>query len=322
MNILIFGAGAVGSTFGGFLSRTGSRICLYGRAWHLAKIRKNGLRVSGIWGNHTFRKFTLFTDLQSIRKSRLDFDLVLLTVKSMDTEKACRELEKIVSRRSVVLSLQNGLGNVECLHRHFPKKQVLAGRVIFGAVLGPGRVRVTVSADDVCIGETSGQGVTPRVREIASLFTRAGIRTVTVKDIRPHLWGKVLYNCALNPLASLLEVHYGALLENEFARSLMADIVREIYSVARKKKIPLLQKDSEDYRRLLFGRLIPATYAHHPSMLQDFRRGRATEIEALNGAVLRLGKSAGVLTPVNQVLTRLIKAKECGCGKNVRRSRG
>lgn len=310
MNILVFGAGAVGSTFGGFLSRTEHRVCLYGRPWHLSKVKKRGLRMNGIWGRHLFRAFVLFSDLLTLQKSGLRFGLVLLTVKSTDTGKACRELRKICSKDTVILSLQNGLGNVECLHRHFPKKQVLAGRVIFGAVIKPGKVTVTVSADDVCVGETYGRRITPRVRSIAGLFSKAGIRTRAVPDIRQYLWGKVLYNCALNPLASLLEVHYGALLENESTRILMGEIVKEIYRVARKQKIRLLEKTPEAYRRLLFRKLIPFTYAHHPSMLQDFLRKRPTEIEALNGAICRMGSSFGVPVPVNFALTELVKAKE------------
>jgi len=107
-----------------------------------------------------------------------------------------------------------------------------------------------------------------------------------------------------------LEVHYGALLENAHTRLLMKKIVAEIYRVVRRQRVKLLQRTDADYTELLFKKLIPATYAHHPSMLQDFRRGRRTEIDALNGAVCRLGRKLGIHTPVNEILTDLIKAKE------------
>ncbi|HNV85946.1 MAG TPA: ketopantoate reductase family protein [Candidatus Omnitrophota bacterium] len=315
MNILIFGAGAVGSIFGGFLSRTEHRITLYGRPWHLRRVKKQGLRIEGIWGRHVFRKFGTVTDFSALKKNASRFDLILLTVKSPDTEKACRELGQIVSPGTLILSLQNGIGNVECLHRYFPSRNVLAGRVIFGAVIDPGKVRVTVSADAVRIGETAVRKITPRVKKLTALLTRAGIQSGAVADIRQFIWGKALYNCALNPLASLLDVHYGALLENLHTRLLMKEIVAEIYRVARKRRIRLLQRTDADYVRLLFGRLIPATYAHHPSMLQDLRRGRRTEIDALNGAICRLGRESGVRTPVNEVLTGLVKARECCSAK-------
>lgn len=309
MRILIFGCGAIGSAFGGFLSRTEHEIFLYGRPWHLGRIRLHGLKVEGIWGRHTFRRFHLFTDLGKLAR-RKPFDLVLLTVKAFDTERAAKELRKIVSKSTLILSIQNGLGNIETLQRIFLKENVLAARVIFGVEIWPGKIKITVWADRVLVGETAVKKVTLRVRELAHLFTGAGIPAKAARDIRIPIWSKVIYNCALNPLASLLEVHYGALVENPFTRRLMENIIQEAYEVAGRMKLKLEPQSAGAYRRLFFRRLVPATYDHHPSMLQDLRKGRSTEIDALNGALLRLGKRVGVPTPVNEFLTYVMKAKE------------
>ena len=309
MRILVFGAGAIGSVVGGFLSRSSNEVILYGRARRLSSVKRNGLKVTGILGRHTFKHFKLCTKLSKLSCFLRAFDLVLLTVKSFDTRRAARELKPLIGPHTLVCSLQNGLGNIETLHEFFPKRQVLAGRVIFGSELKRDRANVTVWGGDVLIGETQSLNMTSRVGELAKLFTRAGIRSKPVRDIRTHLWGKVIYNCSLNPLASLLGVHYGELLEHPETRLIMRAIVGECYAVAKRARIRLTPKTPAAYEKLLFRRLIPATYHHHPSMLYDLKRSRKTEIDVLNGAVCRLGKRFGVKTPVNQFVTQLVKRK-------------
>ncbi len=310
MNILVFGAGAIGSAFGGFLSKTEHTVVLYGRSWHLERVRRSGLWVSGLLGRHTFKRLIVYTKLRELIESGLKFDLVLLSVKSFDTGTACQELCRLATKESIVVALQNGLGNIEILHRYFSKRQVLAARVIFGVELVPGKIKITVWADDVLIGETANRKLTPRICELASLFSSVGLKSKPVRDIRQAIWAKVIYNCSLNPLASLLKVHYGALLGNEGTRAFMVQIVKEAYAVAKKMRIPLLPSAAEDYVRLLFRRLIPVTYNHHPSMLQDLLRGRRTEIESLNGTIWRYAEKIGVKVPANELLTRLIRMKQ------------
>jgi 2-dehydropantoate 2-reductase len=131
-----------------------------------------------------------------------------------------------------------------------------------------------------------------------------------VKNIERYIWSKVVYNCALNPLASILDVPYGELLNTDETKRLMRQIVREVYAVAQERGIRLVPGSARGYVRLLFDRLIPLTAAHHPSMLQAIRRGKPTEISALNGAIVNLGRESGVATPVNEILAELIRVKE------------
>jgi 2-dehydropantoate 2-reductase len=145
---------------------------------------------------------------------------------------------------------------------------------------------------------------------LAALLAEAGIPTLPTDRIHAYLWGKVLYNCSLNPTATLLGSHYGELLEHEETREICRRVVREIYAVAEARRVDLLVPTPDAYIGQLFDRLVPATYDHHPSMLQDIRAGRRTEIDAMNGAVVRYGREASVSTPTNELLTYLIQALE------------
>lgn len=310
MKILVFGAGAVGLTVGGFLSRDHD-VTLLGRPRYLNPIRKKGLTVSGIWGRHHFPRFSFALSLAQVKKFKTRFDLVLITVKAYDTERAAREIKKIAGPKTLLLSLQNGLGNIEALHRYFPKKRVLAGRIIFGVeMLAPARVKVTVMAEPSAIGETYKKGKSARAIKIAAMLSRAGVPAAVCQDVKALLWAKVIYNCALNPLASVLGSHYGFLMEKEITRMLMDEAVREIYAVAKKARVYLKPETAEEYLALFYSKLVPRTYAHHPSMLQDLRNGKKTEIEALNGAIAKIGKKFSVPTPVNAMLADMIRQKE------------
>jgi len=310
MRFLVFGAGSIGSAFGGFLSKKHD-VTLLGRSWHINPIRRRGLKVTGIWGSHNFRKFAgLLDDEDKLVKAEQEFDYILLATKANDTAHAARAIANIARPNTVVVSLQNGLGNVEVLSKHIPEKNILGGRVIFGVVLGEGSIEVTVCADDTLLGEVGRDKGLSKARKLASIFNECGLSSRAVKDIDRNIWSKVVYNCALNPLASILDIPYGELLNTDETRDLMKRIVREVYAVAKKKGVSLVPKTPEGYIRLLFTKLIPLTAAHHPSMLQAIKRRKPTEIGALNGAIAEFGRATGTATPVNIMLTELIRAKE------------
>jgi 2-dehydropantoate 2-reductase len=298
MKILIFGAGGVGSVLGGFLARTGHAVSLLGRRWHLDVIKKDGLTISGIWGNYRIKAFDLYTEVSQIKEP--GFDLILLTVKAYDTSKALGQLLPLMKERTILLSFQNGLGNVETLLEKVSPEKFLAGRVIFGVETLPGQVKVTVNADDVVLGAMPG--VTPVLspERMAAVFQNSKIPTKAVPNILTFLWAKVIYNCALNPLCTVHEIPYGKILENEERKRSMELIVRECYAVALKKEVELEPQTAQEYLELLSGSLIPKTALHFPSMLQDLKKGKPIDIDALNGAICRMGKELGVPTPENQ----------------------
>ncbi len=310
LKVLVYGAGAVGSTAGGFLSKD-HEVTLLGRKKHLDAIRRTGLEISGIWGNFHFKKFTYETSASALIRKKPRYDLILVTVKSYDTAQAAKDISRLLGPKTLVLNLQNGIGNAEILRRRIPASRILSARVIFGTAMPePGHIRITVMAEPTAIGEAFKKKLTPRVSEIVKVFSKAGFPSAAAPDVRSVLWAKVIYNCALNPLASLRNCHYGFLTEKQGTRDMMDRVIDEIYAVAKKAGVALTPPGAESYRRLFYSRLVARTYNHRPSMLQDLENGKQTEIEALSGEIARLGKRFRVETPMNAALARAIRVKE------------
>jgi len=312
MNILVLGAGSIGSVFGGLLCKAGNDVTMVGRKPHMRAISSGHLLIDGIWGEHRIRTLKCYSNLKdAVEHETGGFDVVLLTVKSYDTEPVLHDVRRCFSISPPVVSLQNGLGNVEKLEQIIGKEKTVGGRVIFGVeFIRPAHVRITVEADKTIIGALPQGMEGPFVEHLAQLFTDAGIPTVTTDEIEHYIWGKVLYNCALNGLATIVDAHYGKLLGNAGTRDIMHRIIDEIFMLARSRKVKLDWNSPDQYTRILFDELIPKTFEHHPSMLQDIRQGKKTEIDALNGAVADLGERAGLYLDYNRTIRNLIKAKE------------
>jgi 2-dehydropantoate 2-reductase len=312
MKILVLGAGAIGSVFGGLLAKKGNSVCLVGRKPHLDAIKRQGLMIEGIWGTHRVHSLTGYESFFDLKAHEpLTFDVILLCVKSYDTEIILRELLTHYPEPCPVISLQNGLGNIETIEKLLGKEKTIGGRVIFGVeFIEPGSVRVTVSADKTVIGGLPGGIQKDFVTMLAGKFTAANIPTEVTDDIQRYIWGKVIYNCALNGPATLLNVHYGALLSSESSKNIMRRIVEEIFAVMQSKNIVLDWSTPEEYQQVLFNSLIPLTFKHHPSMLQDIMRHKKTEIDALNGAIVEMAGKAGFDVPFNWAVKQFIKAKE------------
>jgi len=311
MRVLIAGAGALGSVFGGFLRRAGLDVTLLGRRGHLEAVAQRGLTIDGIWGSHHVTGFSIATDAAALRGR---FDVVLVPVKSYDTQAMAEAVAKSVAADGVAISLQNGLGNVETLERVVGAERALGARVIFGATLpAPAHVRVTVFADPTAVGALV-PGRHPRrdaaAERWAAIIDAAGVPAVVTHRLAALLWAKVFYNAALNPLGALLGVHYGALPEHGESRALMDQVIDEAFAVARAEQVALPWDSAAEYQREFYGRLVAATFDHRSSMLQDLERGRRTEIDAINGAIWRRGAERGINTPVNETLTRLVHAVE------------
>jgi len=313
--VLIAGAGALGSVFGGLLRLARHEVTLLGRAAHLRAIADQGLRVDGLWGDQCATGFDLAEEANAVRGV---FDAILMTVKSYDSAAVAAAVAKRRAHDGVVVSLQNGLGNVEAIAEYVSPEHLLAGRVIFGAqAIAAGHVRVTVYADPVLIGAAHGENegaLAGRARLWAGHFAAAGIPSEFCGDVEGALWGKVLYNAALNPLGALLGVHYGALSENAQARAIMDAVIDEVFAVAVAEGVHLPWPSPAAYRAAFYERLVPATFDHRSSMLQDLERGRRTEVDAINGEVWRRGAAHRIATPVNELLTALVQAREAMTG--------
>lgn len=309
MNVLVVGLGALGTVYSCLLKNQGHRVTAVVKAGVEETLKNQGVVVSGIWGEHQAQLDQVVSNYNDLGEQT--FDLILVTVKSFDTYQVVAQLEKYITPQTYVVLLQNGYGNFEAAARSVPTQNILLGRVIFGAeTVGVGVSKVTVIADDVVIGSPQNLVDFAVLEELAQVFGRVGIPTRASRDVMKFVWGKIIYNSALNPLGAIFEVNYGKLVENEYTRGMIDQIIEEIFLLLKGLGQETLWSDAEAYKKDFYGKMIPTTAAHHASMLQDIRRGRKTEIDALNGAVVELGRQHSLVLPVNEFITRLVKAKE------------
>jgi 2-dehydropantoate 2-reductase len=293
LRFLIFGAGAMGSFVGALLARS-HEVTLVGRPGHVDAIRRDGLIVTG--------RTELEVRPRAVEQlSRAGpVDVVVVTVKSYDTRAAVGALEPLWGQ-ATFLSLQNGLGNVELLAER--AERVLAGVTYSGVTfLGPGRIEHAGTGDTV-LGPFRGASLADADR-LASAFRESGIEASVTESIQTTLWRKAALNACFNPLTGLLEMRSGALASSSSLSACSRLIVSEAVAVARASGVAL--DEAELLERVRAVSL--ATARNKSSMLQDMQKGRRTEIDAINGAIARLGEERGIDCPVNRVLTLLVKA--------------
>jgi 2-dehydropantoate 2-reductase len=307
--ILITGLGALGTVFATFLKEAGHAVHALTREKYLSALADRKLRVTGIWGDHEAELDGIHGSIDPLRN--ISFDLIILTVKSYDTAAAIEQVKPLVGKDTLVMAAQNGYGNYETVAAAIGKEHALLARVIFGVKLpAPGRAEVTVIADDVRMGQPDNAVDPERVWAIAAAINEAGIPTSYAGNVAAVLWDKILYNAALNPLGAVLECSYGQLAENAGTRQVMDRIIDEIFLVAQAQNMPLNWNTPGEYRQYFYETLVPPTAKHFPSMYYDMKAGKRLEIDALNGAIVRLAREKGVAVPVNETITLLITAKE------------
>ncbi len=311
MQYLIYGAGALGQAIGCMLAADGHQVDLVLRERFIAPIKNDGLEVTGIFGEYRTaeNRLGLLQDLQG--RDGSGYDAILLTTKSYDTEAALADIATLAECDCPVFSLQNGCGNLEKVEQRFGPARSLAARVITGfEITRPGSVRITVSADAVHVGGCVRGEIPPAARQLAAALAHAGLPCVAVADIYQSLFAKLLYNCALNPLGAILGVHYGALAESSETRALMDTVIEETFAVITAMGGTTPWSEAAQYKRLFYEQLVPATYNHRPSMLQDLENKKPTEVEAMVGYVVAQGLKYKVATPCCQFLAALVRFKE------------
>jgi len=301
MKIVVLGAGAVGLTIAAKLSRV-AEVHAVTRKRHADAVREQGLLMTGIWGEGTYR----FSCSEDIPFAWQAADCYILTAKSTDTETICRQFADAIRGRDL-MSLQNGIGNEEIIGQFTDR--IIGGMIITGFEWrGDAAVHVSVEAAPMKIGRFPS-GTDETVERLADLLVAAGIRAETTDNIRSDLWYKTLYNCALNPLGAIMNVPYGALFDPH-ARAIIAEIIGELYQVAEAEGITLPLETPEAYLEYLWTVQLPATAAHHSSMLQDLAHGRKTEIDFMNGVVAALARRHGLNAPYNACIAELIRFRE------------
>ena len=300
MRIAVVGSGAMGSLFGGMLAEAGEEVTLVD-VWeeHVRAINERGLRVRGVGGERTIR-VAATTKPGEVGP----VDLVLIFVKSYDTEKAAADALPMASGETAFLTLQNGLGNVEKIAGVVGSHRVVVGVTAQGStLLGPGEIR-HAGVGATTIGELNG-ATTARILKIKEAFNRAGLATEVSASILDAVWSKVLVNVGINALTALTGLRNGELLAFPEIRGVMRRAVLEAQEVAEAKGVRIGGDPVEKVYEVA-----EATAANRSSMLQDIDRGRRTEVGALNGAIVEMGRRLGVDTPVNEALTAAVLGLE------------
>lgn len=298
MKIAIVGPGAIGCLFGGILSQGGHEIWLIDRQRERARLLgRRGVWISGVTG-----EFNARVRATASPRDAGEAELAVIAVKSHDTREAAETARTLVGAETTVLTVQNGLGNVEVLQEVLGEDRVIGGVTSQAATLiAPGQVHHAGQGATV-IGEPSGE-LTERLTDIAAAFSSAGLHADLTTDLPGDVWSKLVVNAGINAVATLAQVRNGGLLESQHLRELLSQAVAEAAEVAKAKGIRLSREDMGAYAQEICQR----TANNVNSMLQDVHRQRRTEVEAINGAVVREGEAAGVQTPINQVLTALIR---------------
>ena len=309
MKITVVGPGAMGCLIAGFLkNKTKEEVWLYDKFPERAgQIRNNFVKIEGLSGNHQI-KLNATADPKEIGIS----DLVIICVKSYSTEDACKDIKDLVGESTYVMTLQNGIGNVQILNDYFGPEKIIAGITNHGAtLLGVGHVRHAGKGDTI-IGKSDGK-LSGALKEISGILNKAGFETKISKDIDSVIWSKLIINVGINALTAITRLNNGKLTEYEEARSLLRGAVQEAARIVKRKRIKLAYDDPIQKAESV----CKATAANVSSMLQDVMNKKKTEIDFINGAVVRQGKALGIATPVNEVLTNLVKTIETSYDKRV-----
>lgn len=292
--IAVMGAGAVGCYYGGMLARAGIEVVLIGRPAHVEAIARDGLRLET-------RSFDARVRLAASAgpEAARGAQLVLFCVKSTDTESAAALLRPHLAPDAMLLALQNGVDNADRLRQALPAHPVAAAVVYVATEMaGPGHVRHH-GRGELVIEPSS------RSEAVARMLVAAGVPTQVSADVRASLWSKLILNCAYNALSALARQPYGQLVQGEGVEQVMRDVVAECVEVARAEGVSLPAGIVGEVLGL--AQTMPAQYS---STAQDLARGKRSEIDHLNGFVVRRGAALGIRTPANRVLHTLVKLLE------------
>jgi 2-dehydropantoate 2-reductase len=297
MGTLIVGTGALACLFAAQLEKSGNDITILG-SWPegVEALRRHGVRFVDLDGSkHSFHVKVIETPDRAG-----NFAQCLVLVKSWQTQRVAKQIGNCLSKNGMALTLQNGLGNAEILMKVLTPDRVALGVTTVGArMLEPGCVQFTGNGK-IYLEDRSG------LREFGLMLCHAGFIVEFVVDPVALLWGKLIINAGINPLTALLRVTNGELLERPAARVLLAEVVKEAAVVAASQGITLSYPDPV----IAVEEVARNTATNHSSMLQDILNGRTTEIEAINGAIVRVGEPMGASTPINWVLWKLVKSLE------------
>lgn len=301
MRIAVLGAGSIGILFGTLLHESGNEVTLYNRNRNIVRtVRRNGARVQ-----EGLRIIQATIPIEAPPRNLREKDIVIVTVKAYDTPDVARKYRGRIDPGTIVLSLQNGLGNYETLAGHLGKTSVIVGSTTEAALMAKPGLVVHTGHGQTWLGEYDGRE-SDRCNQIGQVLRKAGLPATPTRDIRGIIWKKAIVNSAINPLSALTRWTNGELGQSEDLRTIMREVIYEGSRIGAAEGVVL------DARRLMgfATRILHATAQNRSSMLQDIESRRRTEIEQLNGILVKSGRKHWVQTPFNSILVHLVKALE------------
>ncbi len=310
MKALIYGGGSVGLGIASCLLKSKAAVDIIAREEVVATLQQNGLVRKGIFGEFYAKPadFNCFSSLNSVSKQRYDY--IVVSVKSCDSLEAAKDISQhknLFDDKSEIVLFQNGWGNAEIFYSFLPKSKIFNARVITGfSRYKPNEVTITVHADAIHIGSLFGEHWS-KIEELCKAISDGDIPCEPTDEIEKDLWAKMLYNCALNPLGAILDVPYGILAGNESTRLIMDKICEEIFQVLAVTGHETHWKKTSDFLKVFYDKLVPDTAEHKSSTLQDIQAGKRTEIEALNGAIIKLAEKHNIDVPYNKTIYNMIR---------------
>ena len=299
IRVAVLGAGAVGCYYGGMLARAGHAVTLIGRPVHVEAFRKSGLHFEGL----TFDEqvpVEASSDAAAVRGARL----VLFCVKSTDTEQAAAQIAPHLDADAIVVNLQNGVDNTERIQAKVSQPVVPAVVYVATEMKGPGHLKHH-GRGDLVIGNLNGNISFNLLQELKIQFEKASIPVVVSGNVAGELWTKLVVNCAYNALSAITQLPYGKLIAGPGIRETMRDVVDETLAVAKASGVQM----APDMLAKVY-KIAEAMPTQYSSTAQDLARGKPTEIDHLNGYVVRRGEVLGIPTPANRALHALVKLIE------------
>ena len=296
MNIVVYGAGAIGSLFGAILSKN-NNVVLIGRKAHVETINKNGLIVEG--KTNIKKKVLSFENIKNVSPP----DLMIISVKSYDTEKTMIQAKKLIRKKTVVMSLQNGLDNIEKIEKYVSRDRIAVCITTHGAIFSKPGVIIHTGFGKTIIGNPNGED-TNKLLDIVKIFNEAGVETTVSDDIICEMWIKGIINSSINPLTTIFNCKNGYLLENPILEKLVEKICKESTHIAYSYGLDL------DYNEMIMKtkKVIYDTNENFSSMLQSYKKGKKTEIDNINGVILKIGKKNDLNVFLNDFLIHLINS--------------
>jgi len=297
--IAVVGAGAVGGYFGGMLARAGASVIFIGRLAFVDAVMQNGLFLdAGQFQEHV--RVAASADLAAARGA----EIILFCVKTTDTAETAHALAKLLSKDAVIVSMQNGVDNAEQIEAASGLKALPAAVYVAASVPAPGTIK-HAGRGDLVLGPKNE--ITERV---AAVFARAKVPCRISENLIGELWTKLVWNCALNALSALGKVSYGEILASADAKQLVETTVYEVLAVAKAGGVQ--PAGLEDPKAALAGayKVAESMAATRSSTSQDMIRGKKTEIDSLNGFIVRRARELNIAVPVNHALFTLVKLAE------------